>query len=108
MMTTLVAGAAVPLWDRKLMRALAEAVRGLPPANVTIWQLGVMNDEGQVYRRIVAEGPTESLNIIGCFAKRHFRLAEHQRQSVVYRSFDSTPGATHLRRLIDASPIGPH
>ena len=91
MVTTLVAGAVVPLWDRELVRALVEAVEGLPPDNVTTWQLGVMNDAGQVYRRIVAEGPTESLDIIECFAKRRFRLVEHQRQSVMRRPADSSP-----------------
>jgi len=86
MVTALVAGAAVPLWDRELVRALGEAVEGLPPDNVTTWQLGVMNDEGQVYRRIVAEGPTEALDIIECFALRNFRLIQLQKEAVMCRA----------------------
>ena len=90
MVTALVAGAAVPLWDRELSRALSEAAEELPD-NVTTWKLGVMNDEGQVYRHIVAEGPTESLNIIECFALRGFRLVQHDRQPVMCRARRQDP-----------------
>ena len=85
MVTTLVAGAAVPLWDHELSHALSKAAEE-PSDNVTTWQLGVMNDDGQVYRHIIAEGPTESLNIIECFALRGFRLVEHHAQPVMCRT----------------------
>ena len=108
MVTELVAGAAVPLWDRELVRALLKAVEALPPDNETTWQLRVLNDDGEIYRLIVIEGAMECLDIIECFAKRRFRLAEHRRQVVVCRQIDSAYGVNHLRRLIDASPTGPH
>ena len=108
MVTELVAGAAVPLWDRELVRALLEAVEGLPPDNETTWQLRVLNDDGQIYRLIVVEGPMECLDILECFAKRRVRLAEHRRQVVVCRQIDSAYGVNQLRRVIDASPIGLH
>jgi hypothetical protein len=85
MVTALVAGAVVPLWDRDLLRALMAAVERVAPDHVTVWQLGVMNDDGAVYRQIVAEGPTESLNIIECFARQAFRLVELQGQAVMRR-----------------------
>ena len=82
MVTALVAGAVVPLWDLELSRALSMAAEESPD-DVTTWKLGVMNDDGQVYRHIVAQGPTESLNIIECFARRGFRLIQHDRQPVM-------------------------
>ena len=85
MVTALVAGAVVPLWDHELTRALTQAAEE-PSDNVTTWQLGVMNDDGEVYRHIVADGPTESLNIIECFAMRGFRLVEHHKQTVMCRA----------------------
>ena len=76
MVTTLVAGAVVPLWDRELVRALVEAVEGLPPDNVTTWQLGVMNDDGEVYRRIVAESSAECVALVEHFSGLQFKLVK--------------------------------
>ena len=73
MVTSLIAGAAVPLWDRSLLTALSEAVFDAI-STPKIRHLAVQNDDGQFYREIVADGPHEFMSIAACLARRHFDL----------------------------------
>lgn len=91
MVTALVAGAAVPLWDRKLMHGLSASVVGLTPEDSPQWAISVLNDEGQRYRRVVAEGSKECLAVLECFAEQGFHLTR----------FDDLPAMSRVPRQLD-------
>ena len=73
MVTSLIAVAAVPLWDRSLLSALGEAVFDVV-RTPEIRHLAVLNNDGELYREIVADGPQEFLSILACLARRNFDL----------------------------------
>lgn len=74
MITELLAGAEVPQWDRELMNELSLAVEALARLRGTTWQFDVMNDEGSVYRSIVAQSSAECSRLVECFFRSQFRL----------------------------------
>ena len=59
MITSLIAGTAVPSWDTALVRALNDTIAGIWNES-EIWHYEVVNDEGEAYRRLVVEGPYRS------------------------------------------------
>lgn len=71
MVTSLVAGAAVPLWDRALVHAMNDATLG-------VWEQGgmhrivVVNAEGQTYRQVIACGSREYEELLRCFMSHSF------------------------------------
>lgn len=73
MISSLIAGTAVPTWDRSLMQTLKDATLGLQEAG-PIAYLGVVNDQGEIYRRLVVQGPGERDALLGSFAERGFRV----------------------------------
>lgn len=73
MVTCLIAGAAVPSWDRKLLLALQNAVlgvqRGLPLHSVE-----VLNEVSMPYRRVMADGRQEFDSLLDAMADLGFRI----------------------------------
>ena len=65
MITALIADASVPAWDRGLVQSINDVTLGLAPDHTTTWSFGVMNDDGEVYRRIVAESSAECVALVG-------------------------------------------
>ena len=83
MISAPVAGVAVPLWDRDVMQSLIEAAEGLASDHTTPWQFGVINDEGEVDRRIVAENSTECVKLVDHFSKLQFKRVKVDGQPVM-------------------------
>jgi hypothetical protein len=73
MVTSLIGGAAVPLWDRSLLTSLGEAVFDAI-RRPEVRHIAVLNDDGQCYREIVADGSHEFTSIAACLTRRNFDL----------------------------------
>ena len=73
MVCSLIAGAAVPLWDRSLLTALGEAVFDAIKTP-EVRHLAVLNEDGQLYREIVADGPHEFTALAACLGRRGFEM----------------------------------
>jgi hypothetical protein len=73
MITSLIAGTAVPLWDRALLHAMNNAVIGLSPG-LPERHMAVANLQGEIHRNVVADGPHEYMALLGCFAHRGFDM----------------------------------
>ena len=86
MVTALIAGIPVPLWDRPLVRALREAVLEAPDDDSTSWAFWVMNDQGQFYRRVVAENTWECFKILECFTVQDFHLEQRDGRPVMRKT----------------------
>ena len=83
MITALIAGASVPAWDRGLVQSINDVTLGLAPDHTTTWSFGVMNDDGEVYRRIVAESSAECVALVEHFSGLQFKLVKIDRQPVM-------------------------
>lgn len=84
MITSLVAGAVVPLWDRMLVQAMTEALSGLED-QPALWSFGVANDEGEVYRRVVVHGATQHGRFLECLLSHGFYPARSPTEGTVIR-----------------------
>lgn len=73
MHSTLVAGAAVPIWDRALVAAATRASGG-PDADEPRLRIGVINDQGDVYREIFCSDVTEHGQLLECLALHGFAV----------------------------------
>jgi hypothetical protein len=73
MVTNLIAGMPVPIWDRALVSALLDAAEGAE-RDLPIRRMAVVNDESQIYRRIIADGQKEFMLLLRCFAQRGFDM----------------------------------
>ena len=87
MVTSLIAGTAVPSWDAAFVRALNDAIAGFwnePPA----WHYEVTNDEGEADRRLVIDGPAQHSKILACLLERGFLVTSTSRGSLIRRAED--------------------
>ena len=73
MVTNLIAGMPVPIWDRALVSALLDAAEGAE-RDFPLRRMAVVNDESQIYRRIIADGQEEFMLLLRCFAVRGFDM----------------------------------
>jgi hypothetical protein len=84
MVTSLIADAVVPIWDRALLHALHDAVvdalRGDPIAYIV-----VMNDSEGPYRQIVAHGPIEYRKLTDRFGALGFAFTFKEGQIAIAR-----------------------
>lgn len=71
MVTSLVTGAAVPLWDRALVQAMNDATLGVWE-QASIHRIVVVNADGQTYRQVLACGSREYEELLRCFTSRGF------------------------------------
>jgi hypothetical protein len=83
MVTNLIAGVAVPSWDRALFLALREAVLGMPE-QAPLRVLNVLNGDRQVYRQVVAHGTLEHQAMLQCFAERGFVVDTTEEDALVH------------------------
>jgi hypothetical protein len=73
MVTSLIAGAAIPVWDRDLVAALWTAAQAAE-RDVPIRHMAVINDDGAIYRRVIADGQQEFVMLLRCFEARGFDM----------------------------------
>lgn len=69
MVTSLIVGAAIPLWDRELLSALLAAAQDAE-RDLPVCRMAVMNNDGTVYRRVIADGHKEFVMLPRCFEIR--------------------------------------
>ena len=91
MITALVPGILVPAWDRELMQSVNDLTFGLAEDHTTTWPFGVMNDDGKIYRRIVAESAAECAILVEHFSMLQFKLVEVGGKPVMRRMPFSSP-----------------
>jgi hypothetical protein len=82
--TSLIVGAVVPMWDRALVRAIKEAMSDVDDEPAT-WHFGVVNDEGKVYRRIVVHGAMQLGKLLECLLSDGFYPAHSVADGTVIR-----------------------
>ena len=115
MHSTLVAGAAVPIWDGALLAAATHASIG-PAADEPRVRIGVLNDRGDVYREIFCGDVTEHGQLLECLALHGFAV-QPGRHEVDMHWVAATPASSswperdrrtgmHRRTGSSATPLG--
>ena len=92
MVTNLITGAAVPVWDRKLVASLRAAAQGAE-RDLPIRRMAVMNSDGVVYRRIIADGQQEFVLLLRCFQAGGFDM--HLRGGEIVASLDGARASSN-------------
>lgn len=69
--TSLVAGVAIPLWDRALVQAMKDATLGVWE-EPRVHSIVVVNAEGKAYRQVHACGQSEYDALLRCFSSLGF------------------------------------
>ena len=83
MVTNLIAGMPVPIWDRALVSALLDAAEGAE-RDLPIRRMAVVNDESQIYRQVIADGQQEFVLLRKCFEGRGFEMHLHGGEIVAW------------------------
>ena len=73
MHSTIVAGAAIPLWDRALVAAV-NAVSCGPDADPSRLRIALVNEQGTVYRESFSRDVAEHGQLIKCLARHGFTV----------------------------------
>jgi len=84
MVTSLIVGAVVPIWDRALLHALHEAVVDALMDD-PISYIVVTNDIDGPYRQIVVHGPVEYRKLRDCFGTMGFAFTFAEGQIAIAR-----------------------
>jgi hypothetical protein len=91
MVTSLLVGSAIPAWDRRLVHALNDALLGVLGGAAT-WHYDVVNDDGEVYRRLVVNGAEQHGRVLACLLEHGFRAAHGPEGLTIRRPSESVPG----------------
>jgi hypothetical protein len=75
MVTVLIESTVVPMWDGQFVRALNDAVLGVSegPPN---WEFGVMNDQGETYRKVIVHGAAQHRKLFECLLAHRFSILQ--------------------------------
>ena len=73
MVTSLIAGAAIPVWDRALVAALLAAAQDAE-RDVPIRRTAVTDGDETIYRRVITDGQQEFVRLLRCFEARGFEM----------------------------------
>ena len=73
MHSTILSGAAIPIWDRALVAAV-NAVSCGPGADPARLRIAVVNEQGAVYREIFGRDFTEHAQLLRCLAGHGFAV----------------------------------